>query len=102
MNNTNVSRTTPKQYPKTSGIFKTLSVNIINFSPPHTVLRFVGPSDNIYSCGFVQILAQRLENAFDEAQDKVLETYNRLTVEVLSRLVVAFYSCKTVTIVHEP
>lgn len=66
------------------------------------MLRFVGPSDNIYSCGFVQILAQRLENAFDEAQDKVLETYNRLTVEVLSRLVVAFYSCKTVTIVHEP
>uniref|UniRef100_H3CQT1 KIAA1549-like b n=2 Tax=Tetraodon nigroviridis TaxID=99883 RepID=H3CQT1_TETNG len=49
-----------------------------------TVLRFVGPTDNIYSCSFVQILAKRLENAFDEAQDKVLETYNRLTVEIQS------------------
>lgn len=28
------------------------------------------------------MLEQRLENAFEEAQDKVLETYNRLTVEV--------------------
>ncbi|KAM8891525.1 UPF0606 protein KIAA1549L isoform 2-T3 [Spinachia spinachia] len=49
-----------------------------------TVLRFVGPTDNIYSCSFVQMLEQRLENAFDEAQDKVLETYNRLTVEIQS------------------
>uniref|UniRef100_A0A8C6UUY0 Uncharacterized protein n=1 Tax=Neogobius melanostomus TaxID=47308 RepID=A0A8C6UUY0_9GOBI len=48
------------------------------------VLRFVGPTDNIYSCAFVQTLEQRLENAFDEAQDKVLETYNRLSVEILS------------------
>ncbi|KAM6937775.1 UPF0606 protein KIAA1549L isoform 2-T2 [Xenentodon cancila] len=47
-----------------------------------TVLRFVGPTDNIYSCSFVQMLEQRLENAFEEAQDKVLETYNRLTVEI--------------------
>ncbi|XP_013767881.1 UPF0606 protein KIAA1549L isoform X1 [Pundamilia nyererei] len=49
-----------------------------------TVLRFVGPTDNIYSCSFVQMLEQRLENAFDEAQDKVLETYNTLTVEIQS------------------
>ncbi|XP_047189462.1 UPF0606 protein KIAA1549L isoform X2 [Scophthalmus maximus] len=49
-----------------------------------TVLRFVGPTDNIYSCSFVQMLEQRLENAFDEAQDKVLETYNRLAVEIQS------------------
>ncbi|XP_029290196.1 UPF0606 protein KIAA1549L isoform X2 [Cottoperca gobio] len=49
-----------------------------------TVLRFVGPTDNIYSCSFVQMLEQRLENAYDEAQDKVLETYNRLTVEIQS------------------
>ncbi|XP_029952847.1 UPF0606 protein KIAA1549L-like [Salarias fasciatus] len=49
-----------------------------------TVLRFVGPLDHIYSCSFIQMLEQRLENAFDEAQDKVLETYSRLTVEVLS------------------
>lgn len=50
--------------------------------PPHTVLRFVGPTDHIYSCSFVQMLERRLENAFDEAQDKVLETYSKLTVEV--------------------
>ncbi|XP_023811712.1 UPF0606 protein KIAA1549L isoform X2 [Oryzias latipes] len=49
-----------------------------------TVLRFVGPTDNIYSCSFVQMLEQRLGNAFDEAQDKVLETYNRLSVEIQS------------------
>ncbi|KAK1887626.1 UPF0606 protein KIAA1549L, partial [Dissostichus eleginoides] len=48
------------------------------------VLRFVGPTDNIYSCSFVQMLEQRLENAYDEAQDKVLETYSRLTVEIQS------------------
>ncbi|KAM4553765.1 UPF0606 protein KIAA1549L isoform 2-T2 [Fundulus diaphanus] len=59
-------------------------------SAPHihlqlkTVLRFVGPTDNIYSCSFVQMLEQRLENAFEEAQDKVLENYNRLTVEIQS------------------
>lgn len=50
------------------------------------VLRFVSPTDNIYSCSFVQMLEQRLENAFDEAQDKVLETYDRLTVEVIQKL----------------
>ncbi|KAF3689191.1 UPF0606 protein KIAA1549L [Channa argus] len=49
-----------------------------------TVLRFVGPTDNIYSCSFVQMVEQRLGNAFDEAQDKVLETYNRLNVEIQS------------------
>ncbi|XP_054631901.1 UPF0606 protein KIAA1549L isoform X2 [Dunckerocampus dactyliophorus] len=49
-----------------------------------TVLRFVGPTDNIYSCSFVQMLEQRLQSAFDEAQDKVLETYSRLTVEIQS------------------
>uniref|UniRef100_UPI0037E8A959 UPF0606 protein KIAA1549L isoform X2 n=1 Tax=Semicossyphus pulcher TaxID=241346 RepID=UPI0037E8A959 len=47
-----------------------------------TVLRFVGPTDNIISCNFVETLEQRLGNAFEEAQDKVLETYNRLTVEI--------------------
>lgn len=78
--------------------------NRVPFSaPPPTVLRFVSPTDNIYSCSFVQMLAQRLENAFDEAQDKVLETYNRLIVEVRSRLVEAFqqnqesHNCPTST-----
>ncbi|MEQ2196561.1 hypothetical protein XENOCAPTIV_003611, partial [Xenoophorus captivus] len=47
--------------------------------------------DNIYSCSFVQMLEQRLENAFEEAQDKVLETYNRLTVEVGDECTEAFY-----------
>ncbi|KAL0968565.1 hypothetical protein UPYG_G00268570 [Umbra pygmaea] len=47
-----------------------------------TVLRFVGLADNINSCSFVQMLEQRLENAFEEAQDKVLESYSRLSVEI--------------------
>lgn len=46
------------------------------------VLRFVGPEDNVNSCSFVQMMEQRLENAFEEAQDKVLESYSRLSVEV--------------------
>lgn len=58
------------------------------------MLRFVGPTDNIYSCSFVQMLEQRLENAFDEAQDKVLETYSRLTVEVLHGLMEAMFNAK--------
>uniref|UniRef100_A0A673ZA39 KIAA1549-like b n=1 Tax=Salmo trutta TaxID=8032 RepID=A0A673ZA39_SALTR len=47
-------------------------------------LRFVGPEDNINSCSFVQMMEQRLENAFEEAQDKVLESYSRLSVEIQS------------------
>ena len=47
-----------------------------------SVLRFVGPTDSVHTCSFSQMLEQRLENAFDEAQDKVLETYSQLTVEV--------------------
>lgn len=46
------------------------------------VLRFVGPADSINSCSFVQMMEQRLENAYEEAQDKVLESYSRLSVEV--------------------
>ncbi|CAB1313528.1 unnamed protein product [Coregonus sp. 'balchen'] len=46
-----------------------------------TVLRFVGQADNINSCSFVQMMEQRLENAFEEAQDKVLESYSRISVE---------------------
>ncbi|XP_041693786.2 UPF0606 protein KIAA1549L isoform X1 [Coregonus clupeaformis] len=49
-----------------------------------TVLRFVGPADNIKSCSFVQVMEQRLENAFEEAQDKVLESYSGLSVEIQS------------------
>ncbi|XP_041746437.2 UPF0606 protein KIAA1549L-like isoform X4 [Coregonus clupeaformis] len=49
-----------------------------------TVLRFVGQADNINSCSFVQMMEQRLENAFEEAQDKVLESYSRISVEIQS------------------
>ncbi|CDQ76712.1 unnamed protein product [Oncorhynchus mykiss] len=49
-----------------------------------TVLRFVGPEDNVNSCSFVQMMEQRLENAFEEAQDKVLESYSGLSVEIQS------------------
>nr|XP_046202852.1 UPF0606 protein KIAA1549L-like isoform X2 [Oncorhynchus gorbuscha] len=49
-----------------------------------TVLRFVGPADRINSCSFVQMMEQRLENAFEEAQDKVMESYSGLSVEIQS------------------
>ncbi|XP_021431307.2 UPF0606 protein KIAA1549L isoform X2 [Oncorhynchus mykiss] len=49
-----------------------------------TVLRFVGPADSINSCSFVQMMEQRLENAFEEAQDKVMESYSGLSVEIQS------------------
>ncbi|KAG7521771.1 hypothetical protein JOB18_006439 [Solea senegalensis] len=72
-------------------LVKAVLVPVATWLPAHsihlqlkTVLRFVGPTDNIYSCSFVQMLEQRLGNAFDEAQDKVLETYNRLAVEIQS------------------
>uniref|UniRef100_A0A673YM43 KIAA1549-like b n=1 Tax=Salmo trutta TaxID=8032 RepID=A0A673YM43_SALTR len=48
------------------------------------VLRFVGPADSINSCSFVQMMEQRLENAYEEAQDKVLESYSGLSVEIQS------------------
>ncbi|XP_028813153.1 UPF0606 protein KIAA1549L isoform X2 [Denticeps clupeoides] len=49
-----------------------------------TVLRFVSPTDNIMSCGFRQMMEQRLENVFIEAQEKVENTYGTLTVEILN------------------
>ncbi|XP_057185738.1 UPF0606 protein KIAA1549L isoform X2 [Triplophysa rosa] len=49
-----------------------------------TVLRFVGPSDNIKSCGFIQMMEQRLENVFAEAQEKVEDSYGTLSVEILN------------------
>uniref|UniRef100_A0AAY4CG52 KIAA1549-like b n=1 Tax=Denticeps clupeoides TaxID=299321 RepID=A0AAY4CG52_9TELE len=48
------------------------------------VLRFVSPTDNIMSCGFRQMMEQRLENVFIEAQEKVENTYGTLTVEILN------------------
>ncbi|XP_061102964.1 UPF0606 protein KIAA1549L-like [Conger conger] len=49
-----------------------------------TVLRFVGPGDNIKSCSFAQMMEKRLENAFAEAESKVLNTHSRLSVQILS------------------
>ncbi|XP_058858318.1 UPF0606 protein KIAA1549L-like isoform X5 [Acipenser ruthenus] len=49
-----------------------------------TVLRFVGANDNIQSCNFVQTMEQRLQNAFAEAESKVLNANNNLTVQILN------------------
>ncbi|XP_046907818.1 UPF0606 protein KIAA1549L-like [Hypomesus transpacificus] len=49
-----------------------------------TVLRFVGAGDDPRSCRFSQMMEQRLENVFSEAQAKVLDAHNRLPVQVLS------------------
>uniref|UniRef100_W5K6H7 KIAA1549-like b n=1 Tax=Astyanax mexicanus TaxID=7994 RepID=W5K6H7_ASTMX len=47
-------------------------------------LRFVGPGDDLSSCRFAQMMEERLENAFAEAEVKVLNSYSRLTVQILS------------------
>ncbi|KAA0714623.1 hypothetical protein E1301_Tti017105 [Triplophysa tibetana] len=49
-----------------------------------TVLRFVGPDDDLRSCSFTQMMEQRLENAFNEAEAMVLNSYSSLTVKILS------------------
>ncbi|XP_072475307.1 UPF0606 protein KIAA1549L homolog isoform X2 [Notamacropus eugenii] len=49
-----------------------------------TVLQFVGQSDNIQSCKFVQTMEQRLKKAFQDAEKKVLSTTSNLTVEILN------------------
>ncbi|XP_065126062.2 UPF0606 protein KIAA1549L isoform X1 [Paramisgurnus dabryanus] len=49
-----------------------------------TVLRFVGPEDDLRSCRFTQMMEQRLENAFAEAEAMVLNSYSSLTVQILS------------------
>ncbi|MEQ2229745.1 hypothetical protein ILYODFUR_022022 [Ilyodon furcidens] len=49
-----------------------------------TVLQFVGAGDDPRSCRFLQMMEQRLEKVFSEAQAKVLNTKSRLTVQILS------------------
>ncbi|KAF7699391.1 hypothetical protein HF521_004133 [Silurus meridionalis] len=49
-----------------------------------TVLRFVGPGDDLRSCRFAELMEERLENAFAEAEAKVLNSYSTLSVEILS------------------
>ncbi|KAG6935297.1 KIAA1549 like [Chelydra serpentina] len=61
-----------------------------------TVLQFVGQTDNIQSCKFVQTMEQRLQKAFEDAERKVLNTSNNLTVQILntsnvSQAVTLFY-----------
>uniref|UniRef100_A0A663MD85 KIAA1549 like n=1 Tax=Athene cunicularia TaxID=194338 RepID=A0A663MD85_ATHCN len=58
--------------------------------------RFVGQTDNIQSCKFVQTMEQRLQRAFQDAERKVLNTSNNLTVQILntsnvSQAVTLFY-----------
>ncbi|KAI1904592.1 hypothetical protein AGOR_G00007210 [Albula goreensis] len=49
-----------------------------------TVLRFVDPEDDIKSCSFTQRMEQRLENAFAEAESKLLNGHSKLSVQILS------------------
>ncbi|NXC15603.1 K154L protein, partial [Corythaeola cristata] len=61
-----------------------------------TELQFVGQTDNIQSCKFVQTMEQRLQRAYQDAERKVLNTSNNLTVQILntsnvSQAVTLFY-----------
>uniref|UniRef100_A0A8B9SXF2 KIAA1549 like n=1 Tax=Anas platyrhynchos TaxID=8839 RepID=A0A8B9SXF2_ANAPL len=61
-----------------------------------TELQFVGQTDNIQSCKFVQTMEQRLQRAFQDAERKVWNTSNNLTVQILntsnvSQAVTLFY-----------
>nr|XP_020464047.1 UPF0606 protein KIAA1549L-like isoform X2 [Monopterus albus] len=49
-----------------------------------TVLQFVGASDDPLSCRFSQMMEQRLEKVFSEAQAKALSTSSRLSVQMWS------------------
>ncbi|XP_077451224.1 UPF0606 protein KIAA1549L isoform X1 [Stigmatopora argus] len=49
-----------------------------------TVLQFVGASDDPRSCQFSQLMEERLEKVFSEAQAKVLNINSRLSVQMLS------------------
>uniref|UniRef100_A0A3Q3IIF4 Uncharacterized protein n=1 Tax=Monopterus albus TaxID=43700 RepID=A0A3Q3IIF4_MONAL len=48
------------------------------------VLQFVGASDDPLSCRFSQMMEQRLEKVFSEAQAKALSTSSRLSVQMWS------------------
>ncbi|TMS13323.1 UPF0606 protein [Larimichthys crocea] len=52
-----------------------------------TVLQFVGEGDDPRSCRFSQMMEQRLEKVFSEAQAKVLNTNSRLSVQLSAELV---------------
>ncbi|XP_042322097.1 UPF0606 protein KIAA1549L homolog isoform X2 [Sceloporus undulatus] len=61
-----------------------------------TELQFMGQSDNIQSCRFVQTMEQRLQKAFQDAERKLSNASSRLTVQILntsnvSQAVTLFY-----------
>ncbi|XP_072193024.1 UPF0606 protein KIAA1549L homolog isoform X7 [Excalfactoria chinensis] len=61
-----------------------------------TELQFVSQTDNIQSCKFVQTMEQRLQRAFQDAERKIWNTSNNLTVQILntskvSQAVTLFY-----------
>lgn len=47
------------------------------------VLQFVGSSDNPRSCRFSQMMEQRLEKVFSEAQTKMFNGKGKLSVQVM-------------------
>ncbi|KAM9764755.1 UPF0606 protein KIAA1549L isoform 2-T2 [Menidia menidia] len=49
-----------------------------------TVLQFVGAGDKPRSCRFSQMMEQRLEKVFSEAQAKVFNSMSRLSIQMLS------------------
>ncbi|XP_017260584.1 UPF0606 protein KIAA1549L isoform X2 [Kryptolebias marmoratus] len=49
-----------------------------------TVLQFVGTGDDPRSCRFSQMMEQRLERVFSEAQAKVLKVKSQLSIQMLS------------------
>uniref|UniRef100_A0A3Q3E797 KIAA1549-like b n=1 Tax=Labrus bergylta TaxID=56723 RepID=A0A3Q3E797_9LABR len=48
------------------------------------LLQFVGAGDDPQSCRFSQMMEQRLEKVFAEAQAKVLNVNSRLSVQMVS------------------
>lgn len=57
------------------------------------VLQFVGAGDDPRSCRFFQMMEQRLEKVFFEAQAKVFSTNSRLSVQVLCSVLCMYYIC---------
>ncbi|XP_054441911.1 UPF0606 protein KIAA1549L homolog [Pteronotus mesoamericanus] len=61
-----------------------------------TVLQFVSQSDNIQSCKFAQVMEQRLQKAFQDAEKKVLNTKSNMTIQIVS----TSNASQTVTLVY--
>ena len=61
-------------------------VQVCSFCFYVPVLQFVGAGDDPRSCRFSQMMEQRLEKVFSEAQAKVLNINSRLSVQVPQQL----------------